>query len=260
MQQKITVVKIGGNIVDDAKALEDFLDIYAQIPGKKILVHGGGKLATKMANDLDLPTTMIQGRRVTCDKMLPITVMVYAGLINTTITALLQKRKCDAIGLNGSDAAIITASKRPIDPVDFGFVGDFQAKDVNVKRIEQLLDLDLYPVFCAITADQNGQLLNTNADTIASNLSIALAQDYSVDLIYCFEHKGVLIDIKDPNSVISNINSSSFTSLLDKGIVKDGMVPKIQNALVATKQGVSKVCIKLAQDLLDPAQGTTIEN
>ncbi len=260
MNKNITVIKIGGNIVDNPIALENFLDIYAQIPGYKILVHGGGKLATKMANDLALPTTMIQGRRVTCDKVLPITVMVYAGLINTSITALLQKRKCDAIGLNGSDAGIIVAHKRPTLPVDYGFVGDFDAQDVNIQRIEQLLDLGLYPVFCAITADNQGQLLNTNADTIASNLSIALAKKYTVDLVYCFEHKGVLSNIKDPNSVISRIDGNNFTDLLEKGVINDGIIPKIHNALQATSKGVNKVVIKLADDLLDQSQGTTIVN
>ncbi|MHC5201129.1 acetylglutamate kinase [Myroides sp. LJL119] len=257
--QKLTVVKIGGNIVDDQKALANFLDIYQNIPGAKILVHGGGKIATKMANDLGIQAQMIQGRRITDNKMLPITVMVYAGLINKSIVAALQERKVDAIGLSGADANIITASKRESNPINYGFVGDFNWQDVKVSRFKDFFHIGLTPVLCAITHDSHGQLLNTNADTIASNISIALALEYEVDLIYCFEHKGVLQNIDNPDSVIAKIDQENFVDLQQKGIINHGMVPKIYNALQATQQGVNKVCIKLAEDLLDPSAGTTIQ-
>lgn len=257
--QKVTVVKIGGNIVDNPEALQDFLEIYKDIPGLKVLVHGGGKIATKMASDLGIQAQMIEGRRVTDENMLPITVMVYAGLVNKNIVSQLQTKKVDAIGLSGCDANLILATKRPTDPIDYGFVGDFKWQDVNVSRLKDFFSIGLSPVFCAITHDGHGQLLNTNADTIASNISIALALQYQVDLIYCFEHKGVLKTLKDPDSVIANINQDNFVDLQNKGIINDGMVPKIFNALQATKQGVNKVCIKLAQDLLDPDAGTTIQ-
>lgn len=256
--QKLTVVKIGGNIVDDECALQDFLDVFVQLDYPKILVHGGGKLATKLAADLGIPTDMVQGRRVTTAAMLPVAVMVYAGLINKQIVAQLQKRQCDALGVSGTDAQLITTRKRPVESVDFGFVGDFKPQDVNGERLQQLLNLGFCPVFSAITADKEGQLLNTNADTIASNLAISLATHYEVDLIYCFEKKGVLRDVQDETSVITTINSSNFNQLKEAGVIVDGMLPKIANALAAVEQSVYQVCIKQAKDLLDTMAGTTI--
>lgn len=257
--QNLTVIKIGGNIVDNEYALQSFLNTYAQIQGPKILVHGGGKLATRMAKQLGLDTQMVNGRRITDEKMLPIAVMVYAGLINKQMVAQLQSRGCDAMGFSGADAKLITSRKRPINPIDFGFVGDFESSDVNVARLTQLLEIGLCPVFSAITADKDGQLLNTNADTIASNLAIALATVYKVDLVYCFERKGVLQDLNDENSVISSMNRTSFEQLKKQGIIAEGMLPKIENALAAIDQNVSKVCIKNADDLLDDKTGTTIQ-
>lgn len=256
--QKLTVVKIGGNIVDDVVALEDFLAMYTQLPSPKILVHGGGKLATKLADDMAIPTEMIEGRRITSAAMLPITVMVYAGLINKQIVAQLQQQNCDAIGLSGADGQLIVSHKRPVHKVDYGFVGDFTPKEVNTTRLEQLLTLGLCPVFCAITADKEGQLLNTNADTIASNLAVALASLYQVELVYCFEKQGVLYDVKDENSVIPTINPTNFIALKREGVIAAGMLPKIENALAAVQQQVSKVCIKQAKSLLDETAGTVI--
>lgn len=257
--QSLTVIKIGGNIVDDESALKAFLDIYAQIEGHKVLVHGGGKLVTRMATQLGIETQMVNGRRITDEAMLPIAVMVYAGLINKQITAQLQSRGCDAIGISGADAKLIQSHKRPTEPIDYGYVGDFKASDVNVVRLKQLVEIGLCPVFSAITADKEGQLLNTNADTIASNLAIALAAEYKVALIYCFERKGVLQDINNENSVIKTINRENFTQLKQKGVIADGMLPKIENALAAIDQGVDKVCIKKAEDLLEGEAGTTIQ-
>jgi len=256
--QTLTVIKIGGNIVDDEKALQDFLDDFAQINTPKILVHGGGKLATKLARELAIPTEMVEGRRITSAAMLPVTVMVYAGLINKQIVAQLQQRKCDAFGVSGADAKLITSHKRAVQTIDYGFVGDFTPEDVNHLRLKQLLDLGLCPVFSAITADENGQLLNTNADTIASNLAIALATHYQVALIYCFERKGVLRDITDETSVIRLINAHNYKQLKEEGVIAAGMVPKITNALAAIDQNVHQVCIKQAQELLNPIAGTII--
>lgn len=257
--QSLTVIKIGGNIVDDESALNAFLDIYARIEGPKVLVHGGGKLATRMAAQLGIETQMVNGRRITDEAMLPIAVMVYAGLINKQITAQLQARGCDAMGISGADAKLIQSHKRPTEPIDYGYVGDFEASDVNVVRLQQLLEIGISPVFSAITADKEGQLLNTNADTIASNIAVALATKYKVALVYCFERKGVLQYINDENSVINTINQENFTQLKQQGVIADGMLPKIENALAAVNQGVDKVCIKKAEDLLDIKAGTTIQ-
>ncbi len=257
--QSLTVIKIGGNIVDDESALNAFLDIYARIEGPKVLVHGGGKLATRMAAQLGIETQMVNGRRITDEAMLPIAVMVYAGLINKQITAQLQARGCDAMGISGADAKLIQSHKRPTEPIDYGYVGDFEASDVNVVRLQQLLEIGISPVFSAITADKEGQLLNTNADTIASYIAVALATKYKVALVYCFERKGVLQDINDENSVINTINQENFTQLKQQGVIADGMLPKIENALAAVNQGVDKVCIKKAEDLLDIKAGTTIQ-
>lgn len=257
--QSLTVIKIGGNIVDNESALSDFLDTYVNIEGPKVLVHGGGKLATRMATQLGIETQMVNGRRITDDVMLPIAVMVYAGLINKQITAQLQARGCDAMGISGADAKLIQSHKRPIEPINYGYVGDFEATDVNVVRLKQLIEIGINPVFSAITADKEGQLLNTNADTIASNLAVALATEYKVALVYCFERKGVLQDINDENSVINTINQENFTQLKQQGVIADGMLPKIENALAAVNQGVDKVCIKKAEDLLDGMAGTTIK-
>ena len=257
--QSLTVIKIGGNIVDNESALSDFLDTYAKIEGPKVLVHGGGKLATRMATQLGIETQMVNGRRITDDAMLPIAVMVYAGLINKQITAQLQARGCDAMGISGADAKLIQSHKRPIEPINYGYVGDFEASDVNVVRLRQLIEIGINPVFSAITADKEGQLLNTNADTIASNLAVALATEYKVALVYCFERKGVLQDMNNEDSVITTINQENFTQLKQQGVIADGMLPKITNALAAVNQGVNRVCIKKAEDLLDEMAGTTIK-
>lgn len=257
--QSLTVIKIGGNIVDNESALSDFLETYAKIEGPKVLVHGGGKLATRMATQLGIETQMVNGRRITDDAMLPIAVMVYAGLINKQITAQLQARGCDAMGISGADAKLIQSHKRPIEPINYGYVGDFEASDVNVVRLKQLIEIGINPVFSAITADKEGQLLNTNADTIASNLAVALATEYKVALVYCFERKGVLQDMNNEDSVITTINQENFTQLKQQGVIADGMLPKITNALAAVNQGVNRVCIKKAEDLLDEMAGTTIK-
>lgn len=258
--KNLTIVKIGGNIVDDESALSDFLVLFSKINNPKILVHGGGKIATKIAAKLGIKTKMIEGRRLTDEKMLPIVVMVYAGWINKQIVAQLQTYQCDAIGVSGADGHLITSCKRVKEIIDYGYAGDFEASDVNVNLVHQLLGLGLTPVFSSITSDVNGQLLNTNADTIASNIAIALTSQYRVTLLYCFEGKGVLQNTENEDSVISSIDKTSFIQLKTDGIIVGGMLPKIENALNAVNRGVYQVCIKNPKNLFDQTAGTTVCN
>lgn len=247
--QEIAVVKIGGNVIEDPAALEGFLDAFSKMEGPKILVHGGGKLATSLANKLGIPSTLIQGRRITDAQNLEVITMVYAGLANKNIVAQLQAKKCNAIGLSGVDANTILAHKRPVKEVDYGFVGDID--QANPDAISCFIQGGFTPVFCAITHDGKGQLLNTNADTIAAEIAIALSVTYDTCLFYCFEKNGVLKDINDPNSVIPDINTASYQELLDKKYIADGMLPKMQNCFHALQRNVSKVCIGNT-DMLDP--------
>ena len=256
--EKLTLVKIGGNIIDNETALTDFLNLFHRIQGKKILVHGGGKIATELSQKLGLNPEMVKGRRITDAEMLKVVTMVYAGLTNKTIVAKLQALKENALGLTGADGNVIVAEKRPIFEVDYGFVGDISEENINTDFLRDLLDRNYLPVFSAITHDGQGQLFNTNADTVASTISIALAQFYEVDLIYSFEKKGVLKDINDENSVIHSINELNFNTFVEEKIIADGMIPKITNALQAVDKGVSKVIIKNANDLLDAFAGTIV--
>lgn len=256
--EKLTLVKIGGNIIDDENALNAFLNIFQLVPGKKILVHGGGKIATQLSEKLGLNPEMVKGRRVTDAEMLKVVTMVYAGLTNKTIVAKLQGLGSNALGLTGADGNVIVAEKRPVVEVDFGFVGDVSNQSVNTKFLTNLINQDILPVFSAITHDGKGQLFNTNADTIASTLAVALAPFYDVSLIYSFEKKGVLKDINDENSVISSINELNFNNFVEQKVIADGMIPKITNALQAVNQGVKQVIIKNANDLLDDMAGTIV--
>lgn len=256
--KKLTLVKIGGNIIDDEKSLNAFLNIFQLVPGKKVLVHGGGKIATELSKKMGLNPEMVNGRRVTDAEMLKVVTMVYAGLTNKTIVAKLQGLDCNALGLTGADGNVIVAEKRPITDVDFGFVGDITEANVNTEFLTSIINQNIIPVFSAITHDGQGQLFNTNADTIASTLAVALAPFYEVSLIYSFEKKGVLKDINDENSVISSINEANFNSFVEQKIIADGMIPKITNALQAVNKGVSRVIIKKANDLLDDRAGTIV--
>lgn len=256
--EKLTLVKIGGNIIDNEEALTDFLNLFHQIPGKKILVHGGGKIATELSKKIGLNPEMVKGRRITDAEMLKVVTMVYAGLTNKTIVAKLQGLNDNAIGLTGADGNVIVAEKRPVFEVDYGFVGDISEENINTEFLCDLLDKKFLPVFSAITHDGQGQLFNTNADTIASTIAIALASFYQVDLIYSFEKKGVLKDINDENSVIHSINELNFNNFVEQKIIADGMIPKITNALQAVNKGVSQVIIKNANDLLNPLAGTIV--
>ena len=256
----IKIVKIGGNIVDNPEALASFLEDFQKLEGKKILVHGGGVMASKMAIDLGVKTTMIEGRRVTDKETLKLVTMVYAGWINKIIVALLQKDGCNAIGLSGVDANIIPAKKRSTHPVDFGFVGDPTPKKVNTPFIDDLLKKDIVPVFCAITHDENGSLLNTNADTIAYTLSVALSEISKTSLYYCFEKEGVLKNVDDPNSIILSLTKAEYETYLDLNIIAGGMIPKLHNSFNAIDEGVSEVFIMHAKNILNQKGTRLIHN
>lgn len=261
----INVVKIGGNVVDSPEALADFLSDFARMGGSKVLVHGGGKEATRLARALGIETNMIDGRRVTDAATLDVVTMVYAGLINKRIVSILQSLGCNAIGLSGADASVITAVRRePVRrgnvDVDYGYVGDIPAGGVNSAALSGLLGLGLTPVLCAIMHDGAGHLLNCNADTVASATAIGLSAIDRTTLTYCFEQPGVMKDISDPDSVISLITSVDFPSLKADGVVSGGMLPKIENALAAVKAGVDSVIIKQASALNIDGAGTIIRD
>lgn len=245
MKRNVTVVKIGGNVINDPLKLESFLKDFSDMEGMKILVHGGGKRATEMAADLGLKTKMIGGRRVTDAKGLEIVTMVYAGLLNKNIVAKLQATDCNAIGLSGADADLIRAHKRKVKEVDYGFAGDVDA--IAGKTLIFFLNHGLVPVFSAITHDKKGQLLNTNADTIASELAKGLAADFEVELIYCFEKMGVLKELEDQDSVIEKIDKSYYSKLKADQVIVEGMLPKLDNCFDALQNGVQKVLIGLPE-------------
>ena len=241
MKSRLQVFKIGGKLINDSVQLSAFLEAFAALEGRKILVHGGGSQATELSNRLGVPTQMVDGRRITTSDDLDIVTMVYAGLVNKTIVASLQKWNCNAIGLTGADGNTITAAKRPVMEIDYGWVGDIQA--VNANSITSLLSNGLVPVFPAICHDGNGQLLNTNADTIAAEVAIALSDDYDVELNYCFEKRGVLRDIDDEGSVLTTLDRISMEELTVEGVIHQGMLPKLTNCFYAIESGVSRVRI-----------------
>ncbi|WP_410220937.1 acetylglutamate kinase [Pedobacter sp.] len=247
--EKLTIVKIGGNVIDNSKALHDFLRDFSAIPGKKILIHGGGKIATELSGKLGIEAQMVEGRRITDIETLRVVTMVYAGLINKNIVAQLQWVNCNAIGLTGADGNIIKAQKRPVKEIDYGYVGDLDDSSVSSKMLNNLLEGGFVPVFCAITHDREGQLLNTNADTIAAVIAVAMSTQYQTELVYCFEKKGVLKDVTDDTTVIRTVKSSQFENLKADGTIAGGMVPKLQNAFDAIHKGVTAVYIGKADEL-----------
>ena len=258
--EKISIIKIGGNIIDNEVNLTSFLNAYAAVEGKKILIHGGGKLATKMAADLNIPQQMVDGRRITDAATLKIVTMVYAGYINKNIVAALQSKNIQALGICGADANIIRAHKRINASTDYGFVGDIDV--VDSEKIVKLLEAGLSLVVAPITHDGAGQLLNTNADTIAQAIATAISTIYEVSLVYSFEKKGVLSDIHNNDSVISVINPENYASLKAGGQVNEGMIPKLDNAFEALQNGVNRVIIGDALDiekLIAGKAGTTIQ-
>ena len=256
--KQITVIKIGGNVIDNEEVLNAFLARFAAIEGDKILVHGGGKLASRLQKELGQEVQMIDGRRVTDRATLDVVTMVYAGLVNKQIIAKLQALGCNAIGLSGADGNIVRAHRRPAKPIDYGFVGDIDGVDTTMLR--SLLEAGLTPVFSAIMHDGAGTLLNCNADSVTQAVALGAAQLAPTDLVFCFEKHGVLSDAENDDSVIACITPDSYLQLKADGIVSGGMIPKIENALRAVEQGVRTVRIKHADDLLEESAGTTICN
>ncbi len=266
--QKLTIVKIGGNVIDNSENLHHFLGDFTRLEGPKILIHGGGKMATETSASLGIEAKMIDGRRVTDIATLRVVTMVYAGLINKNIVAQLQAKGANAIGLTGADGNIIKAKKRPIikvapkegelegTEIDYGFVGDLDESSVSVSSLTNLLQAGFVPVFCAITHDGETQLLNTNADTIASAVAVAMSSVYETHLVYCFEKKGVLRDVNDETTVVREIRSTDFEHLKADGTVAGGMIPKLHNAFEAINKGVASVYIGKADELTEIEKGS----
>ena len=272
--EALFVIKIGGNVIDNPEALKFFLKDFAKISATKehssplrgpgasraILVHGGGKIATKIGDQLGIESKYINGRRITDDDTIDLVTMVYGGLVNKKIVAQLQAHNCNAIGLTGADANIIPATKRPLvslpagegqgGAIDFGWVGDIDNNQLQTEKLKLLIDAGLTPVFAPLTHDSQGHILNTNADTIASALAVALSKYYQVRLIYCFEKKGVLENVNDDNSVITKINKEKYAALVAENKLFEGILPKIDNAFAAIDAGVNEVLIGHANDLL----------
>ena len=257
MKEKLTIVKVGGAIVEDEAQLSQLLKDFSAIEGKKVLVHGGGRKATKMAERLGIESKMVNGRRITDADMLSVVTMVYGGLVNKNLVARLQANGVNALGLTGADMDVIRSHKRPIkDGVDFGFVGDVDK--ANGKMLSKLIEEGITPVMAPLTHDGEGNILNTNADTIASETAKALASYYDVTLIFSFEKKGVLRDPDDDNSVIPTITREDFIRYQADGTISGGMIPKIENALAAIDAGVKEVIITLAT-AIDGKAGTIIK-
>ncbi len=243
---RLTIVKVGGKVVEDPSLLDAMLDSFISITGYKLLVHGGGYAATRMAERLGLETRMVDGRRITDAETLEVVTMVYGGLVNKRVVAGLQARNCNALGLTGADLDLVRARRRPAQPVDYGFAGD--VTQVNIRELKLLLSENVIPVVAPLTHDGGGHMLNTNADTIASALAIELSNYYKVLLFYCFEKKGVLSDPSDDDSVMGELSQASFETLRDTGIISQGMIPKLLNGFSAIQNGVAEVLITNPQN------------
>ena len=238
---RLTIIKVGGKVVEEPESLNALLDQFRKISGNKLLVHGGGRTATEIAKRLDIETKMVDGRRITDADMLEVVTMVYGGLVNKKIVAGLQARDMNAVGLTGADLGLIKAHKRPVQDVDYGFVGDVD--DVNARELRMLIDENVIPVIAPLTHDAKGQLLNTNADTIASELAIELSNYFKVYLFYCFEKRGVLTDPNDETSVIYDLDYKLFDQYKNEGVISDGMIPKLDNGFRAKAKGVQEILI-----------------
>lgn len=262
--EKLFIIKTGGNIINNEDNLLSFLNDFAKIPGKKILVHGGGKIATQIGEQLGIESKYIDGRRITDAETIDLVTMVYGGLINKKIVVNLQAFGCNAIGLTGADANLIPAIKRPVKKIDYGFVGDVDnSRQLEVTRWQLFLENSLIPVVAPLTHDGHGQMLNTNADTIASVLAVLLSKNYEVRLIYCFEKKGVLRDVNKDDDVVHLIDKEIYKELLKDNALAAGILPKLDNAFDAIHDGVKEVIIGHANDLLqnvgDDVTGTLIK-
>lgn len=254
----LKVVKIGGNIVDNPEKLDKFLKDFAALKGDKILVHGGGKIATHISKALGIETQMINGRRVTDGETLKVVTMVYAGLVNKTIVSKLQYIGCNSVGLSGADGKFIVSKRRAATPIDYGFVGDPVVEKFGASTAKTLMDAGFTVVVAPITYDDaDGSLLNTNADTVAQTVAVGMASLCDVELVYCFEKQGVLMDVNNDDSVIPEITVEKFAELKSQGIVADGMLPKLENAFKAIGSGVKSVVICSAENILKPGYGGT---
>ena len=254
--EKLTLIKVGGKIVEEEATLHALLDRFADLPGHKVLVHGGGRSATQLATRLGIESRMVEGRRITDAETLNVVTMVYGGLVNKRIVANLQARGLNALGLTGADMDVIRSMKRPVKEVDYGFVGD--VKQVNADLLADLIAKGVVPVMAPLTHDGQGHLLNTNADTIAGETAKALARHFEVTLVYCFEKRGVLRTENDDNSVIPTIDRPSFQQLVSEGIIQGGMIPKVENSLQAVEAGVKAVIITKADAIGLAGEGTTV--
>ena len=256
MKEKLTLIKVGGKIVEEEATLQALLSDFAAIEGRKVLVHGGGRSATKLAARLGIESQMVNGRRITDAETLKIVTMVYGGLVNKNIVARLQACGVNALGLTGADMDVIRSVKRPVKDVDYGFVGDVERVDATL--LGDLITKEVVPVMAPLTHDGCGNMLNTNADTIAGETAKALAQLFDVTLVYCFEKRGVLRDENDDDSVIPQITRADFEQLVADGVVQGGMIPKLENAFEALRAGVSQVIITQASAINTPGEGTRI--
>ncbi len=253
---KLTIIKVGGKIVEEEATLRKLLQDFSALEGYKILVHGGGRSATKIASQLGIESQMVEGRRITDAETLKVVTMVYGGLVNKNIVAGLQSLNVNALGLTGADMNLIRSEKRPVITVDYGYVGD--VKEVNATLLVSLIKQGIVPVLAPLTHDKEGNMLNTNADTIAGETAKALATSFDVTLVYCFEKKGVLRDENDDNTLIPLINRNTFTQLVTEGIIQGGMIPKLENSFQAIEAGVKEVIITKA-DAIAPGQGTCVK-
>lgn len=253
--EKLTLVKVGGKIVEEPASLRQLLLDFSKIEGRKVLVHGGGRSATALAAQLGIESKMVNGRRITDAETLKVVTMVYGGLVNKQIVAGLQSIGINALGLTGADLNYMRSEKRPVKDVDYGFVGD--VKEVNAGILANLISLDVVPVLAPLTHDKAGNMLNTNADTIAGEAAKALAEYFDVTLMFCFEKKGVLLNENDDDSVISQLTPPLFTKYVNDGVIQGGMIPKLENSFEAISAGVKQVVITRA-DLIHSQGGTTI--
>lgn len=259
---KLFIIKIGGNIIDNPAALEAFLKEFSKINARKILIHGGGKIATKIGDSLGIKSNYIDGRRITDAETIDLVTMVYGGLVNKKVVAQLQALGINAIGLTGADANIIPAKKRPVKEIDYGWVGDVKAETVDANSLSLFLNNNITPVLAPLTHDGEGHILNTNADTIASTLAVALSKQFNIRLIYCFEKKGVLEDVNNDQSVIRKLDKILYQQLKQEKKLFEGILPKIDNSFAAIDAGVQQVLIGHADDLIknttDDNEGTLI--
>ncbi len=244
---KLTIIKVGGKIVEEEDSLKQLLHDFSKIEGFKILVHGGGRSATKIAERLGIESTMVDGRRITDKATLEIVTMVYGGLVNKSIVAGLQSLGVNALGLTGADMDIIRSDKRPVKDIDYGFVGD--VKKVKADVLKLLIDQNIVPIIAPLSHDGQGNMLNTNADTMAAETAQAMSKYYDVSLVYCFEKKGVLMDEHDDNSVIPQLDKASYQKYVQEGIIQGGMLPKLDNAFKSIEQGVGEVVITQASEI-----------